>query len=249
MEILVEAQDLVENFINQRIEIDSPWHQLTLQEKLSLLLFQIHSRANCRVGTLLNFTTEQLKDYKPGEFIRSNEHKTGSLFTNFAYIKNEEKALLQSLLLEYEEQFKVKPSVIFPGHYDKDLTTQANTIGRLMKKLFNITSYKFHPNACRKVWDTYYFKNKEKIPEHLRRLFESNTGHSDKTRQLHYTLPPTNEELAKLFKATDSIRAELRKKRQEPGFVTQITAELERPDDEEEETFPELEPPPSPNRR
>ena len=81
-----------------------------------------------------------------------------------------------------------------------------------MKNLFNITSFKFHPNACRKVWDTFYFKNKEQIPEKLQRLFESNTGHSDKTRQLHYTLPPTNEDLHGLFEATGKIREDFRKK-------------------------------------
>ena len=223
MEMLCEVQDRVENLIESRCEIDSPWHPLTITEKLSLLLFQIHSRANCRVGVLLNFSTKDLENYQPGDYIRSNDHKTGSIFTNFAYITNSEKQLLQSLHQEYEEKFRTKPSVIFPGNYDKDLTTQATHIAKLMKNLFNITSFKFHPNACRKVWDTFYFKNKEQIPEKLQRLFESNTGHSDKTRQLHYTLPPTNEDLHGLFEATGKIREDFRKKRAESSTSTQLT--------------------------
>ena len=83
-EILCEAQNMVEKFIEERILLDSKWHSLTVHEKLSLLLFQIHSRANCRVGILLNFTTEELEKYQPGTFIRSNDHKTGSIFTNYA---------------------------------------------------------------------------------------------------------------------------------------------------------------------
>ena len=222
MEMLCEVQDLVENFIDSRCEIDSQWHKLTVKEKLSLLLFQIHSRANCRVGTLLNFTVKDLEDYQPGNYIRSHDHKTGSIFTSFAYITNSEKQLLQSLHREYEAEFKVQPSVIFPGNYDKDLTTQSTNIAKLLKKLFQITDFKFHPNACRKVWDTYYFKNKEKIPQQLQRLFESNTGHSDKTRQLHYTLPPTNDDLQSLFEATGKIRKECREKRRESASTSRL---------------------------
>ena len=36
---------------------------------------------------------------------------------------------------------------------------------------FSLQMHSNDPNACRKVWDTYYFKNKN-IPEHSRRLFE-----------------------------------------------------------------------------
>ena len=161
MKRLCEAQDLVKSFINSRLELDSEWHQLSLHEKFSLLLFQFHSRANCRVGILLNFTCEELAKYTPGEFIRSHEHKTGSIFTNFAYIKLEEKKLLQELHANYEEIYGQPPTNVFPGSNDKDLTTQASTIERLMKILFGITSYKLHPNSCRKCWDTYYIKNKQ----------------------------------------------------------------------------------------
>ena len=142
MEMLCEVQDRVENLNESRCEIDSPWRPLTITEKLSLLLFQIHSRANWRVGVLLNFSTKDLEEYQPGDYIRSN-HKTGSIFTNFAYITNSEKQLLQSLHQEYDEKFKTKPSVIFRGNFDKDLTTQATHIAKLMKNLFNITSLNF----------------------------------------------------------------------------------------------------------
>ena len=50
MEMLCEVQDRVENLIESRYEIDSPWQTLTITDNMSLLLFQIHSRANCRVG-------------------------------------------------------------------------------------------------------------------------------------------------------------------------------------------------------
>ena len=97
MEILCEAQDMVEKFIEERIILDSKWHTLTVHEKLSLLLFQIHSRANCRVRILLNFGTEELEKYQPGTFICSNDHKTGSVFTNYAYITHFDKNVLNEL--------------------------------------------------------------------------------------------------------------------------------------------------------
>ena len=78
-----------------------------------------------------------------------NDHITWSIFTNFAYITNSEKQLFHSLHREYEEKFKTKPSVIFPGNFDKDLTTEATHIANLMKKFFNFTSSKFHPIGCR----------------------------------------------------------------------------------------------------
>ena len=226
MDILCEAHDLVENFIESKVLLDSQWHQLKVQEKLALLLFQIHSRANCRVGILTNFTTEELESYTPGTFIRSNKHKTGSLFTNYAYITQIEKSILKELHAEYEEKYGMKPTCIFPGVNDNELTTQSGTIASLMKKLFNISAYKFHPNACRKVWETYYDKNKDQIPIELRKIFESNSAHSDKTRGEHYVAPPTDADLQQLFDATNNIRTQFREKRQSPSFVSSIERDL-----------------------
>ena len=226
MDILCEAQDLVENFIESKVLLDSQWHQLKVQEKLALLLFQIHSRANCRVGILVNFTTEELESYTPGTFIRSNKHKTGSLFTNYAYITQIEKSILKELHAEYEEKYGMKPTCIFPGVNDNELTTQSDTIASLMKKLFNISAYKFHANACRKVWETYYDKNKDQIPIELRKIFESNSAHSDKTRGEHYVAPPTDADLQQLFDATNNIRTQFREKRQSSSFVSSIERDL-----------------------
>ena len=106
----------------------------------------------------------------------------------------------------------MKPTNVFPGNKDNDLTTQASNIARLMKNLFNITAYKFHPNARHKTWDTYSAKNREKIPSHLRTHFESNRGHSDRTRKAHYVALLTAEELKNLFSATAAIRDEFREK-------------------------------------
>ena len=226
MDVLCEAQDLVENFIESKVLLDSQWHQLQVQEKLALILFQIHSRANCRVGILMSFTTEELENYTPGTFIRSNKHKTGSLFTNYAYITQSEKTILRELHAEYEDKYGVKPTSIFPGVNDNELTTQSSTIARLMKKLFNISAYKFHPNACRKVWETYYEKNKEQIPIELRKIFESNSAHSDKTREKHYVAPPTDADLQQLFDATNNIRMKFREKRQNPSFTSSLKRDL-----------------------
>ena len=226
MEILCEAQDMVEKFIEERILLDSKWHSLTVHEKLSLLLFQIHSRANCRVGILLNFTTEDLGKYQPGTFIRSNDHKTGSIFTSYAYITQFEKNVLNELHEEYAEKMGMKPTSVFPGANDNNLTTQSATIAKLMKNLFNITAYKFHPNACRKVWETYYDKNKEKIPGTLQKIFESNSGHSGKTRDKHYVAPPSDTDLQQLFEATDDIRKQFREKRKNPEFCSAINREM-----------------------
>ena len=234
MEILCEAQDLVENFIEERILLDSKRNSLTVHEKLSLLLFQIHSRANCRVGILLNFTTEELEKYQPGTFIRSNDHKTGSIFTNYAYISQFEKNVLNELHEVYAEKMGMKPTSAFPGVNDNNLTTQSATIAKLMKNLFNITAYKFHPNACRKVWETYYDKNKEKIPGTLQKIFESNSGHSETTRDKHYIAPPSDSDLQQLFFATDDIRKQFREKRKNPDFCSAMNREM--PEYESENT-------------
>ena len=243
MESLCEIQDKVENFIENKLELDSPWHTLTVFEKLSLVLFQIHSRANCRVGILLSFTTEQLDAYEPGTFIRSNDHKTGSLFTNYAYITAFEKKVLQELHSEYEEKFGIKPTTIFPGHDDNEFTSQSATISRLMKNLFGKKDEKFNPNSCRKVWETFYEKNKQKIPANLRKIFEANSAHSEKTREKHYVVPPTDMELQNLFDATNDIRVQFRKKRAEkPSEITLTvpsTASEEAADTTEDEDGPQ----------
>ena len=114
------------------------------------------------------------------------------------------------------------------------LTTQSATIAKLMKSLFNITAYKFHPNACRKVWETYYDKNKEKIPGTLQKTFESNSGHSEKTRDKHYVAPPSDSDLQQLFNATDDIRKQFREKRKNPDFCSAINSEM--PEYESENT-------------
>ena len=223
MESLCEIQDKVETFIENKLELDSRWHTLTVFEKLSLMLFQIHSRANCRVGILLSFTTEQLDAYEPGTFIRSNDHKTGSLFTNYAYITAFEKKVLQEIHSEYEEKYGIKPTTIFPGHDDNEFTSQSATISRLMKNLFGKKDEKFNLNSCRKVWETFYEKNKQKIPTNLRKIFEANSAHSEKTREKHYVVPPTDNELQNLFDATNDIRVQFRKKRAEKQSEIHLT--------------------------
>ena len=197
-------------------------------------MFSNHSRANCRVGIWLNFTTEELEKYQPGTFIRSNDHKTGSIFTKYAYITQFEKNVLNELHTENTENFGMKPTSIFPGVNDNSLTTQSATIAKLMKSLFNITAYKFHPNACRKVWETYYDKNKEKIPGTLQKNFESNSGHSEKTRDKHYVAPPSDSDIQQLFNATDDIRKQFREKRKNPDSCSAINREM--PEYESENT-------------
>ena len=66
---------------------------------------------------------------------------TGSLFTIYAYITQIEKSILKELHAEYEEMYGIKPTCIFPGVNDNELTTQSGTIASLMKKLFNINAY------------------------------------------------------------------------------------------------------------
>ena len=90
---------MIEKFIEERILLDSKWHSLTVHEKLSLLSFQIHSRANCRVGVLLNFGTGELEKYfeqKRMKFIKKldnrsrNPNKSGweiMAFLNFELTK------------------------------------------------------------------------------------------------------------------------------------------------------------------
>ena len=73
MEMFCEVQERVENLIESRCERDSPRHTLTITENLSLLLSQIHSRANCRVGVLLKISTKDLEDYQADDYIRSKD--------------------------------------------------------------------------------------------------------------------------------------------------------------------------------
>ena len=103
MELLCEIQDRVEDLIENKLELDSPWNTLTVFEKLSLMFFQITSQANCRVGNLLSFTNEQLDAFEPGTFIRSNDHNTEILFTNYVYTTAIEN-VLQEIHNEYEKK-------------------------------------------------------------------------------------------------------------------------------------------------
>ena len=201
---MCDVQEKVEKVIDEGGLLDSQWLSLTLQEKLALLLFQIHSRANCRVGILLNFKVQSLRDYQPEEPIESNEHKTGSLYTNYTYFTQQEKNLLLTLLDEWTEKNDAEPETIFPGSSENN--TQAATIARVMFKLFKERKYRFHPNSCRKSWETHYAVNRAQFPEFMRSLFEENTGHSRKTAEEHYQQPPTAEELKNLFDAQKTIR-------------------------------------------
>ena len=221
MEILYEAQNMVEKFIEEYY-----WTlNGTVHEKLSLLLFQIHSRANCRVGILLNFGTEDTKNismahsFAPMTTKRARSSQIMHTLLNL-------KRMLNELHEEYAEKMGMKPTSIFPGVNDNNLTTESATIAKLMKNLFNITAYKFHPNACRKVWETYYDKNKEKIPGTLQKVFESNWSFRKKTRDKHYVAPPSDSDLQQLFQATDEIRKQFREKRKNPDFCSAINREM-----------------------
>ena len=92
-----------------------------------------------------------------------------------------------------------------------------------MKNLFGKKDEKFNPNSCRKVWETFYEKNKQKIPTNSRKIFEANSAHSEKTREKHYVVPPTDNELQNLFDATNDIRVQFRKKRAEKQSELQLT--------------------------
>ena len=187
MSILCETQDLVENVIEVRGLLYSLWRTLSLQEKFGLMLFQIHSRANCRVGTLTNYPMSQFVQYKAGQFIRSSLHKTGNIYTNFCYLTEREIEIMKEL---HEQNFHAKAEVLFPGGEESITTTQSSIIRKLMAKLFNITAFRFNQNSCRKCWVTYYDTNKMNLDKNLKNFFESNTGHSSKTRKDHYTAPP-----------------------------------------------------------
>ena len=169
---MCDVQEKVEKVIDEGGLLDSQWLSLTLQEKLALLLFQIHSRANCRVGILLNFSVQSLRDYQPEEPIESNDHKTGSLYTNYTYFTQQEKNLLLTLLHEWTEKFNAEPETIFPGSEESENNTQSATIARVMLKLFKERKYRFHPNSCQKSWETYYAVNKAQFPQFMRHLFE-----------------------------------------------------------------------------
>ena len=190
MSILCETQDLVEKFIEDRGLLDSLWRTLSLQEEIGLMLFQIHSRANCRVGTLTNYPMSQFVQNKAGQFIRSNLHKTGNIYTNFCYLTETEIEIMKELQFEHEQKFHANAEVFFPGGEELITTTESSIIRKLMAKLFNITAFRFIPSSCRKCWDTYYVKNKMNSDENLKKFFQSNTGHSSKTRKGHYRAPP-----------------------------------------------------------
>ena len=227
MSILCETQDLVEKFIEDRGILDSPWRNLSLQEKFGLMLFQIHSRANCRVGTLTNYPMSQFVNYKAGQFIRSNLHKTGNIYTNFCYLTETEIEIMKELHFEHEQKFHTKAEVLFPGGEESITTIQSAVIRKLMAKLFNITAFRFNPNSCRKSWDTYYDKNKMNLDDNLKKFFESNTGHSSKTRKDHYTAPPTDAELKDLFAKQFEVRLKFRKERESEDFVSSVALPLE----------------------
>ena len=231
MQQMAEMQLKVDQLFDQKWEIDSLWHTLSIEAKLSVLLFKIHSRSNCRVGILTNLTITQLREYNAGDFIVSNEHKTGTLFMNFTYITASEKSELLALNEEWGEKKEGgAPEKVWPGYSeDKELTTQAADLSKAMKKLFNVDLPKYNPNNCRKTWDSSYYRNKDIIPPHLRRLFESNTGHSAKTAENYYTLPPTTEELKELFSAQQMLLKSYQK-----------TAAPEAPEDPPSEEDPEV---------
>ena len=189
-------------------------------------MFQIHSRANCRVRILLNFGTEELEKYQPGTFICSNDHKTGSVFTNYAYITQFDKNVLNELCTKSMQKNGYEAHFYFHRCQGQLFDNAISDNRQPNENLFIITAYKFHPNACRKVWETYYDKNKEKIPGTLQKIFESNSGLSEKTRDKHYVAPPSDSNLQQLIQAIDEIRKQFREKRKNPDFCSAINREM-----------------------
>ena len=94
-----------------------------------------------------------------------------------------------------------------------------------MKNLFNFTAYKFYPNPCRKVWGTYYDKNKEKVPGTLQKFLELRSSRK-KTRDKHYVIPPSDSDLQQFFQAKDEIRKQIHEKRKNPDFCSEINREM-----------------------
>ena len=76
-------------------------------------------------------------------------------------------------------------------------------------------------------WDTYYDKNKMNLDENLKKFFESNTGHSSKTRKVHYTAPPKDAELKDLFAKQFEVRLKFRKEKESEDFVSSVALPLE----------------------
>ena len=169
----------------------------------------------------------QFVQYKAGQFIRSNLHKTGSIYTNFCYLTETEIEIMKELHFEHEQKFHAKAEVLFPGGEESITTTQSSIIRKLMAKLFNITAFRFNPNSCRKCWDTYYDKNKMNLDENLKKFFENNTGHSSKTRKDHYTATPTDADLKDLFAKQFEVRLKFRKESESEDFVSSVALPLE----------------------
>ena len=66
-----------------------------------------------------------------------------------------------------------------------------------------------------------------KLDENLNKCFESNTGHSSKTRKDPYTVPPTNAELKDLIAKQFDVRIKFQTERESKDFVKSVALPLE----------------------
>ena len=117
---------------------------------------------------------------------------------------------------EYEEQSKLKPFLAFPGNLDSsDYSVYHNCPPH--QDFFQYIRVQVPSKRGSKDVRHIFFKITKNHPRGFETLFELNTGHSDKTCELHYTLSLAIKNYQELFAATGKIRQDSRRRRSQSG--------------------------------
>ena len=165
-------------------------NDITYLELASMTMVYIMTMNDCRLGMIQQCTSEEYSKKKTGDILRSREHKTGDKFENFFEKTPEVEHLIKLCHSLYrEETKKPTPSLLLPNKKGNEMTTVAVASKKAIEKFFGKQDFSFNPNAIRKCWETHVHNKADAIPQHLRRAFRSNTGHSEETAMGHYVAP------------------------------------------------------------
>ena len=175
----------LENLFVQGVSDD-----ITYLELASTTIIYIMMMNDCRLSMIQNCTSSEYSRKKIGDVLRSREHKTGDVFENFFQKTVEVDHLVQRCRSLYKAETK-KPysSLLLSNKKGTKLTTVAVASTRCIERLIGKQDFSFNPNAIRKCWETHVHNKADAMPEHLRRAFRSNTGHSEQTAVGHYVAP------------------------------------------------------------
>ena len=195
--------------VMEKLNEDSELKNLTYKDLMVFNMFILTVRINCRSGPLLSLSWDDVDKIKEFGFIETDRHKTGVAYDVSIIIEPEQISWLDRLKEQHFAEFGVNSSMVFPSSTNGMEHSYARFLRQVLLQHFPDVSHEkdFHSNSLRKMWDTYMDKNRELIPDSLRRMHLKQTGHSESTSRSNYLVPGDCNPIVQLYSSYLSSNA------------------------------------------